>query len=400
MHKTRADRGRVTASWLTIVAMSRLARLSLWPLAAALLAAPAAADMDATQQRLEEIRERIQAVTATIERNRERRGDLTQSLAAAEQEIGRLSRRLRETDAAIREREAEIRSLRQRADTEQRRLADERQRLATQVRAAYVSGRQGKLRLLLSGEDPATLGRLLVYHDYYARERAASIAGLRERLAQLAQTRRALAAERDALAEQRAEREDMLAAIEARQAERRETLAKIEARLSEGGRELESLRGDEARLQDLVEQLRAKLADIPAEGQAPPFAELKGQLAPPVSGRAIARFGEPKFGGRLRWQGVWLAADTGDTVKSAAAGRVVYVGWMHRYGLLVVLDHGDGFFTVYGHNRSVHTEVGRWVAAGEPIAEAGNSGGHERSGVYFEIRKGRTPVNPADWLRS
>ena len=119
-----------------------------------------------------------------------------------------------------------------------------------------------------------------------------------------------------------------------------------------------------------------------------------------MPGPTIARFGQPKFDGRLRWQGVWLAADAGATVHSAAAGRVVYVGWMHRYGLIVVLDHGDGYFTVYGHNRSTRAEVGQWGAAGEAIAEAGRSGGHERDGVYFEIRRGRTPVNPSQWLRS
>lgn len=375
-------------------------RFLLWPLAAILVAAPATADTESARERLEAVRERIEAVSAAIERSRERRDELTHSLAAAEEEIGRLSRRLREMEEAIREREAAIETLREQAAAQQRRLADERRQLAAQVRAAYVSGRQGKLRLLLSGEDPGTLGRLLVYHDYYARDRAATIAELNRRLERLAETRRELAAERDALAEQRAEREAALTALESRQAERRETIAEIESRLAGSGRELESLQEDENRLQDLVEQLRAKLADIPAEADAPPFGDLKGRLDPPVPGRALARYGEPKFDGRLRWQGVWLAADAGDPVKSAAAGRVVYVGWMHRYGLIVVLDHGDGFFTVYGHNQSVRTEVGRWVGAGETIADAGRSGGHDRNGVYFEIRRGRTPVNPSEWLGS
>lgn len=382
--------------------MSRSRRFPLWPLwplATALLAASTLAAADSPQERLEAVRERIQTVVKSIERNRERRDELTRRLADAEQEIGRLSLRLRNLEDGIRERETGIERLRERAAAEQRRLAAERTRLAAQIRAAYLSGRQGKLRLLLSGGDPATLGRLLAYHDYYAREQAASIAGLQEQLEQLATTRRTLAVERDALAEQHTERERTLAAVKQRQTERRKTVAEIDARLAGSGRELESLRRDEARLEELVERLHKEFADIPVEAGAPPFASLKGRLAPPVSGRPIARFGEPKLGGRLRWQGVWLAADTGATVKSAAAGRVVYVGWMHRYGLIVVLDHGDGFFTVYGHNQSVGTEVGRWVARGETIAYAGRSGGHDRSGVYFEIRKGRTPVNPSDWLR-
>jgi septal ring factor EnvC (AmiA/AmiB activator) len=379
--------------------MFRSRRFPFWAFATVLLAASASADVESTRERLDAVRERIQAVAETIGRGRERRDELTRRLAEAEREIGRLSLGLRDIERGIREREADIEALRERTAAEEHRLAEKRRHLAAQVRAAYIGGRQGKLRLLLSGHDPATLGRLLAYHDYYARERVAAIAGLREHLDLLAATRRELADERDALAEQRAERERMLGAVEAHQAERRETVATIEARLASGGRELEALRADEARLEDLVERLRAAFADIPAEAQAPPFPSLKGRLEPPVSGSPIAHFGQPKFGGRLRWQGIWLAADAGDTVKSTAGGRVVYVGWMHRYGLIVVLDHGDGFFTVYGHNRSVHAEVGRWVARGETIADAGRSGGHDRNGVYFEIRKGRTPVNPSEWLR-
>lgn len=381
--------------------MFRPQQLPLRAFAAALFATTAAlADTQPAGERLEAVRERIRAVAANIERHRERRDDLTRRLAAAEREIGRLGNRLHDVERAIQTREDGIEVLRRRAAAEARRLAGERRRLAAQIRAAYVGGRQGKLRLLLSGGDPATLGRLLVYHDYYARERSAAIADLSAHLDRLAATRRSLAAERDALAEEHAERERTLAAVEARRDERRETLAKIEARLAGSGRALESLQADEARLEALVEQLRTGLADLPDAAGAPPFASLKGRLQPPVAGRAIARFGQPKFGGRLRWQGVWLAAEPGDAVKSAAAGRVAYVGWMHRYGLIVVLDHGGGFFTVYGHNQSVYAEVGRWVAAGDTIAEAGRSGGHDRNGVYFEIREGRTPVNPADWLRS
>lgn len=379
--------------------MSRPLRVPL-PLLAALLALPALADNPPAGERLEAVRERIQKVAADIERQREQRDDLTRRLAATEQEIGRLNRRLRDMDRAIHEREKGIESLRERAADEARQLTAERRQLAAQVRSAYVGGRQGKLRLLLSGQDPATLGRLLVYHDYYARERTAAIDDLREQLDRLAATRRSLSDERDALAEKRAERAETLAAVEDRQTERRQTLAKIETRLEGSGRELESLRADEARLRSLVGRLHNEFADIPAAAEAPSFASLKGRLQPPVAGTTIARFGQPKFGGRLRWQGVWLAAQSGEPVRSAAAGRVVYVGWMHRYGLIVVLDHGNGFFTVYGHNQSVYAEVGRWVAAGDTIAEAGSSGGHERSGVYFEIRKGRTPVNPDDWLRS
>lgn len=112
----------------------------------------------------------------------------------------------------------------------------------------------------------------------------------------------------------------------------------------------------------------------------------------------IARFGDSKAGGHLQWEGRWIAAPAGTAVHAVAPGRVVYVGWMYRYGLIVVLDHGDNYYTVYGHNQSVYVRSGEHVRAGEKIATAGKSGGHETTGVYFEIRHGSKPLDPGVWL--
>ena len=129
-----------------------------------------------------------------------------------------------------------------------------------------------------------------------------------------------------------------------------------------------------------------------------PFATLKGKLPWPARGALIARYGENKAGGRLTWNGHWIAADEGSAVRSVARGRAVYVGWMHRYGLIVLVEHEDGYFTLYGHCQTATVQVGDPVRAGQTIATAGNTGGYDQSGVYFEIRKGAEAINPQGWL--
>jgi murein hydrolase activator len=159
------------------------------------------------------------------------------------------------------------------------------------------------------------------------------------------------------------------------------------------------LEEDEAELQRLISRLEDALADVPPtlrEGR--PFAELRGQLAWPVNGRVRQGFGDARAGGRMRWRGMLIEAGEGTDVRAISHGRVAYSGWLQHYGLVLVLDHGDGWLSLYGHNRSVYPQVGEWVNPGDVVASVGDSGGRDRSGLYFEIRRGGDPVDPAAWL--
>lgn len=364
-------------------------------------AATAADKVDRTRQRLEAVRERIAGVKKEIEQGREQHDSLEQSLADAERKIGEVAGHLHKLGAQIAHRKRAIDKLQAKLAEQRRALSGRLDALGRQIRAAYRTGRQGKLRLLLSQTEPAALGRLLTYYDYYADAQAEAIAAVREHIDALQNTRAELARERDGLQADHERQARLLRTLRDSRAQREQALAKLESRLSDRGRDLQDLKADESELHQLLESLQNKLADIPAKPSGgKSFPQLKGELPAPVDGRTIAAFGQAKSGGHLHWQGVWLAAPEGAPVQAAAAGRVVYVGWMHRYGLIAVLDHGDGYFTVYGHNQSVYAEVGSWVSAGETIAAAGTSGGHKTSGVYFEIRHGRTPQDPADWLHS
>jgi len=374
---------------------------ALTGIALSLMATGARAEQDyqATKAELSEVRERIERIKSRLERDRERRSDLSEAVESVERRIAEVGERLHELDREIGALRREIERLRQTKAEQRAALSEQLDALAEQVRVAYRNGKTSKLRLLLSQDDPATLGRLITYHEHFSRARAREIRDLRADFEALRETERKLASRMNRLAERRERRGEVLARLEASRAERERALESLEERLANSGRKLATLKEDEAALNELLDSLRESLADIPARGKQK-FASLKGDLPRPVSGRPLARYGAPKAGGKLRWQGLWLAAEEGAPVQAVAAGRVVYVGWMHRYGQIVVLDHGDGYYTVYGHNQAIYVETGQWVDAGATIAGAGSSGGHRTSGVYFEIRKGRRSIDPDGWLRS
>jgi septal ring factor EnvC (AmiA/AmiB activator) len=260
-----------------------------------------------------------------------------------------------------------------------------------------MTGREELFKLLLSQETPATLGRMLVYYDYFNRARSVRISAVGAELAHLA----ALAVDSRRVEE---ELERLLAAqareIEAQEAwraERRRALERLETSIEAGGGEIETLKGEEERLTALVIELGELMAGFPEDAELP-FASLKGRLAWPVEGGQSRRYGQLRDGGPLRWNGVLLAADAGTPVRAVYRGRVAFSDWLPGLGLLIIVDHGDGYMSLYGHNEALLRESGEWVAPGDSIAQVGDSGGQAQTGLYFEIRHNGEPVDPGQWI--
>lgn len=350
-------------------------------------------------QALDKLRSRIQAVQESLEADRGQRDSLRQQIETSERHFTDLStelRRLRRQLAQQAERRRKTEQQKQAAEAE---LERHREVLARQVRAAFVIGQGGAARLALNQDAAQALSRLSTYYGYLARaraERIGTIAAQVEGLAELAETLRRQTAELEAT---RSEHQGTLTALEAAKAERQEMLQKLASRIANEEDELGQLRSDERELSRLIERLRAALADIPRDMGSKAFASLKGKLPWPLKGTLLASYGQPKAGGRLRWNGLWIAGSEGDAVKSVAQGRVAYVGWMHRYGLILVLEHEGGYYSLYGHAQDVPLAVGQWVQAGDTVATVGATGGHDRPGLYFELRKGTDAINPKVWLR-
>lgn len=360
---------------------------------------PAAAPA-ADEAKLKVLRERIGALQQRMEHTRGEHHNLTSQLRETEQEVGRLARRLRVLDGRLARQQSKLSDLRAKERADSLALVAEREALADQVRAAYATGRQERVKLLLNQEDPATLSRVLAYYDYLHRARAARMQRLQEGLAELARTQEEIGRETARLVELQERSRSEKLALERSQKQRREVVRALAEELLSQGREMDQLQRDEQQLSELLRGLREALSDIPPETDAEQrFALRRGKLPWPSQGRLVANYGQAKIGS-LRWDGVMISAPEGREVRAVHHGRVAYADWLRGFGLLIIIDHGDGYMTLYGHNQSLFKETGEWVEAGEAIAAVGNSGGRERPGVYFGIRFKGKPVDPSRWCRS
>ncbi|WP_245232551.1 murein hydrolase activator EnvC family protein [Thiorhodococcus minor] len=376
-------------------------------LVAMLLFAPGRAlgegDVDAKLQESErdlgKIEGRVDTLIRELGERREDRRSLIAELEALEKNVAELALANRELERLVAERQGVATELRARQREERRVLAEEVDQLADLLRTAYVMGRADRLRLLLNQEDPTQASRVMSYFAYFNRERLRRILGVQRSAARLAALALAAAAAAARLAElarsQEATRQQLVAAKE----QRAEVLAQLEATIQSRSETLDVLNQDAESLKLLIKHLRQR-AQISAELDIDhdPFPARKGRLAWPIlEGRILAGFGTRKEDSDLDWDGVLLAAEEGEEVKAVSDGRVLYADWLRGFGLLIVLDHGDGYMTLYGHNEALLREVGEWVSTGEPIALTGNSGGRAEPVLYFAVRKDGRPQDPAKW---
>ncbi|WP_457675246.1 murein hydrolase activator EnvC family protein [Thiolapillus sp.] len=347
------------------------------------------------QEKRQRLRQRIQELQADIDRVRGQKDKLTAELADRERELGRLYRGLRDLDRRLQRLKEDLASAREKHRQLRDAMRRDAQRLAMLLRSAYMAGRQERLKLFLNQQDPASLNRMLAYHDYISRERARQLERLRADLDELQRLAEDIAARQQVLQQTRLQQQEQRRLLETEQQERRRLLAQIEDSLSEKGRKLARWQEDERRLGELLEQIETALQGLDLPEQKG-FRESRGSLSWPLGGRLLRRFGTEKIG-NLRWDGVIISAKEGDLVRAVHAGRVAWADWLRGYGLLVIVEHGNGYMTLYGNNQSLFKETGDWVEAGEVIAQAGDGRMDGVSGVYFGIRHKGKALNPVRW---
>lgn len=369
-------------------------------LVAAVVAAGAAiAAAKNPEAELNRVRARIEQLQRDVRADLERRNSLAVELRESEAAVLAARQRLTEARRQVAASDARLREL----ETERRRnegiLERERDTLAAQLRAAYVNGREEQLKLLLGQKDPAALGRMLVYYSYLGRARAAKIGEIEEAVRQLESLAKSLADERAHYKELATSAAAEVQSLDAARDRREQALAAMTAQIKGRNDAIARLRREAQGLEKLIEDLRRALREAPPplEG-GQPFERVRGQLPWPVSGRLTARFGESRGGG-LKWTGVVIATDRGTQVRAPYGGRVVYADWLPGLGLLLILDHGGGYLTLYGHNEQLFKAVGDAVGPGEVIGTVGDSGGQERPELYVEVRKGSRALDPRLWFR-
>jgi septal ring factor EnvC (AmiA/AmiB activator) len=347
---------------------------------------------------LDTVREEIREVEARLSKQTTERDAELKNLRRAELAAAGANAELARVRGELREQRARRDTLARESTAARQRLARERDALAGQVRLSYMTGQEELVKLLLSQESPATLGRMLVYYDYFNRARTARIAAASRELAVLADLAAesvSLEGELEELVQKQAREAE---AQERARAERRAALEHLEASMAAAGGRIESLRVEEERLSELVLELAALLEDLP-RGAEEPFVAQRGNLPWPVDGKVAQSFGQTRDGGPLRWNGVLLAAATGTAVQAVYHGRVAFADWLPGLGLLIIVDHGGGYMSLYGHNEAILKESGEWVSPGDEIAQVGDSGGQAKPGLYFEIRHNGAPQDPRQWMR-
>jgi septal ring factor EnvC (AmiA/AmiB activator) len=349
------------------------------------------------ERELEQVRDKISDLKKSMDKSASDRDRLTAGLQVAEVEISekriRLKELERERDFSTR-RKAKLDEQLARREAE---LDEEAEELAEQVLAAYMSGSQEKIKLLLNQRDPATIGRLMAYYGYLNDYRSQNIEVVTAAIRELAKLRSEVAAEEARIGELAKARYDELSKLGRAQEKRQALLTRLKDKISGEGLEVERLAAQEEDLSRLIAELTSILSDYPISSEAP-FTSHKGRLTWPVAGTLTHDFGQPRASGQLKWNGVVLAAPRGREVRSVYHGRVEFADWLAGLGLLVIVNHGEGYMTLYGYNETILKNTGDWVAPGDVIATIGDSGGQAQPGLYFEIRKGAEPINPRRWI--
>ena len=327
----------------------------------------------------------------------EDRDELSAGLQKAEIEIAEKRQTLKSLERDRQFTEQKRAGLDARIKARERELDRESAGLGEQLRAAYMTGEQERVRLLLNQQDPATLGRVMAYYSYLNEHRADNIDEVNQRIRELAELRSEVAAEEARLGEIADARYAELSKLNGTQEKRQALLASLQRQLADEGREIDRLAAQERDLARLITELTSILSDYPISSEEP-FSEHRGRLTWPVAGTLIHDFGQPRAGGKVKWNGVVLAAPRGREVRAVYHGRVAFSDWLAGMGLLVIVDHGEGFMSLYGYNETILKNAGDWVAPGDVIATVGDSGGQQSAALYFEIRQGARPVNPRRWV--
>lgn len=351
------------------------------------------------EAQLERLRGRIDRLQRDLNETVGRRDAARDELQAEERRINDLLRGLRETDERLKRETQAAADLERRKQGSRERMRGQLRALEAQVRAAYAIGREPYLKMFLNQENRASTARVMIYYCYIAQARVERIDEIQEALGRLATLETEIVDHTRELNRLRNDQERERTLLDSSRRRRAELLANLDRQVLGQTQEIARLRSDEERLARLLRELKTITpeSEMPIPGTTDRFASLKGRLPLPLAGRVAARFGQRKGVGDLTWRGIFLSSKEGQNVHAVSRGRVAFADWLRGFGLLLILDHGDGYMTLYGHNEALYRRAGDWVEAGERIAIAGNTGDAPGTGVYFEIRHNGVPYDPLQW---
>ena len=366
----------------------------------------AEADAEAAQQELVALGDAIDAIQSWLVEARSTQSNGIENLQQADLKISDLSQSVSRAESALSDIESEISALSRKAETLDGEKAAQSKILEQAIRTAHLSGNQSTIEFLFNQNEIIRTTRMLHYHRLFTEAQLNSIASFQETLDEIATVNQDLAIKATTLQAEQETLRSTLQDLNASKQQRETALRKLRSDIAARSSELEQLEMDQVQLQELIEQINRAVADIPSAMRNAPFDAQRGKLQMPVAGEVLSSFGSRYGEGDLRRQGVTLAVAEGTPVQAIHPGRVVFSDWLRGTGLLVIIDHGEGYMSLYGANQALSKQAGDWVDAGDIVATSGlanePTGGPDnaetRPGMYFEIRHHGEAQNPANWF--
>ncbi|WP_223670701.1 murein hydrolase activator EnvC family protein [Kangiella shandongensis] len=363
------------------------------------VSATAAQNKAQAEKELKILKSTIADIQETLRTNLARQSKAQQNIRHIDKKLAEASAKLRTTRQQITQANDKLKQL----EVEQREKTSlrekQRQRLASQLRSAYIAGRQEYVKLLLNQEDPTKVSRMLEYYRYLNQARIDDIKELQQTLQRLTVIEQDIQTTLVTLSDLKEAQETQQQKQSTLKKEQQIALNKLKRSYSNQNSRLEKLRKDEQELAKVIKSIEKALRQFAPKQSLTGLGKFKKKLQWPASGSIIHRYGSNKLGKRLKWNGILIGAQEGDSVHAIHHGQVVFADWLRGYGLVVIVDHGKGYLSLYGQNQSLLKSPGDWVEAGEPVATSGGSGGSGQPGLYFEIRYKGRPQNPVAWIR-
>lgn len=347
---------------------------------------------------LEKLQAQIKATEAKITRQQSQQSSLQNQLRQSEKSLGQLQANINKLQTRIGQNQQQLKQLEQQQKQLQKSKVQQEQKIVEQINASYRSGRQSKIKLLLNQEQPQKISRAMQYADYINQARIQSIAQYQATVEQLEDNQQAINLKSGKLLNDKnalvGQRKHLKAAI----AKRNKALKHVKASIQGDRQKLQQMEQEQKDLQRLLKAVETTVQNIQLPSDSTPFRTRKGKLPSPVQAPIEHRYGHKRKGTEMRWEGIAFNGSKGQKITAVHHGRVVFADWFRGKGLLMIIDHGHSYMTLYAHNESLLREAGDWVSAGETIATLGNSGGLDHNELYFEIRKNGKPQNPKHWL--
>jgi len=366
-----------------------------------------------TNTELNKVESDINNVTQNMQRLSEQKDTLQSLLADTEKHYGETAALLKILQAQIDRKRQSLDKIRENIDIYQTEIDKLSKELADQIKVAYAIGQKEKLKLLLNQQDPVISSRVMVYFNYFNKERLKKITDIEAAVKRLDQLNEQKQTETNLLEHDLEQKQSEQIVLDEARKQRNKLLVQIGNEFSSSEQQLSQLQENENRLKKVMESLSVTEEELAVDAEPTTelssaienpsetktdFSALKGQLPWPVNGKLAHKFGSPRTEGT--WDGVLIDASEGMEIKAVTAGKVVFAEWLRSYGLLIIIDHGQGYMTLYAFNQSLYKKTGDSVAAGDVIASVGQSGGRSQAGLYFGIRNKGVPIDPLEWCRN